>query len=63
MFLTIIIGAINDRAPKDFASISVGLGLTLIHLISSPVMNISVNPGVVWSSPVCEGCGADHNGL
>jgi len=44
MFLTIIIGAINDRVPKDFASILVGPGLTLIHLISSPVMNISVKP-------------------
>jgi aquaporin Z len=44
MFLIIILGATDDRAPKDFAPIAIGLGLTLIHLISIPVTNTSVNP-------------------
>jgi aquaporin Z len=44
MFLFIILGATDDRAPKGFAPISIGLGLTLIHLISIPVTNTSVNP-------------------
>ena len=43
-FLLIILGATSDRAPKDFAPIAIGLGLTLIHLISIPVTNTSVNP-------------------
>lgn len=37
-------GATDDRAPKGFAPIAIGLGLTLIHLISIPVTNTSVNP-------------------
>lgn len=43
-FLVIILGATDDRAPKGFAPIAIGLGLTLIHLISIPVTNTSVNP-------------------
>ena len=43
-FLLIILGSTNDRAPKGFAPIAIGLGLTLIHLISIPVTNTSVNP-------------------
>ncbi|MEO0869497.1 MAG: aquaporin Z [Cyanobacteria bacterium J06642_11] len=44
MFLMIILGATDSRAPKGFAPIAIGLGLTLIHLISIPVTNTSVNP-------------------
>ena len=43
-FLYIILGATDTRAPKGFAPIAIGLGLTLIHLISIPVSNTSVNP-------------------
>jgi aquaporin Z len=44
MFLFIILGATDKRAPAGFAPIPIGLGLTLIHLISIPVTNTSVNP-------------------
>lgn len=44
MFLFIILGATDGRAPAGFAPIAIGLGLTLIHLISIPVTNTSVNP-------------------
>jgi len=44
MFLFIILGATNKNAPAGFAGIAIGLGLTLIHLISIPVSNTSVNP-------------------
>jgi len=44
MFLMIIQGATDKRAPQGFAPIAIGLGLTLIHLISIPVTNTSVNP-------------------
>ena len=44
MFLIIILGATDERAPKGFAPLAIGLGLTLIHLISIPVTNTSVNP-------------------
>jgi aquaporin Z len=44
MFLLIILGATAKRAPQGFAPIAIGLGLTLIHLISIPVTNTSVNP-------------------
>lgn len=44
MFLLIIMGATSKRAPAGFAPIAIGLGLTLIHLISIPVTNTSVNP-------------------
>ncbi|CAN5641829.1 aquaporin Z [soil metagenome] len=43
-FLIIILGSTHNRAPKGFAPIAIGLGLTLIHLISIPVTNTSVNP-------------------
>lgn len=43
-FLMIILGATSKRAPAGFAPIAIGLGLTLIHLISIPVTNTSVNP-------------------
>ena len=43
-FLIIILGATDGRAPKGFAPIAIGLGLTLIHLIGIPVTNLSVNP-------------------
>ena len=43
-FLMIILGSTHERAPKGFAPIAIGLGLTLIHLISIPVTNTSVNP-------------------
>jgi len=52
VFLYIILGATDDRAPKGFAPIAIGLGLTIIHLASIPVTNTSVNParsmGVAW---------------
>ena len=44
MFLIIILGATDERAPDGLAPIAIGLGLTLIHLISIPVTNTSVNP-------------------
>jgi aquaporin Z len=51
-FLYVILGATDDRAPKGFAPIAIGLVLTLIHLVSIPVTNTSVNParslGVAW---------------
>jgi aquaporin Z len=52
MFLLIILGATDKRAPAGFAPIAIGLGLTLIHLISIPVTNTSVNPArsTAWRS-------------
>ena len=44
MFLMIILGATDRRAPQGFAPIAIGLGLTLIHLVGIPVTNLSVNP-------------------
>jgi aquaporin Z len=44
MFLMIILGATDRRAPQGFAGIAIGLGLTLIHLIGIPITNTSVNP-------------------
>jgi aquaporin Z len=44
MFLVIILGSTHSRAPKGFAPIAIGLGLTLIHLVGIPVTNTSVNP-------------------
>ena len=43
-FLLVILGATDRRAPAGFAPIAIGLALTLIHLISIPVTNTSVNP-------------------
>ncbi|MEE6280589.1 aquaporin Z [Georgenia sunbinii] len=52
VFLYVILGATDSRAPKGFAPIAIGLSLTLIHLVSIPVTNTSVNParslGVAW---------------
>jgi len=44
MFLMIILGSTDRRAPQGFAPLAIGLGLTLIHLIGIPVTNLSVNP-------------------
>ena len=44
MFLIVILGATHKRAPVGFAGLAIGLALTLIHLISIPVTNTSVNP-------------------
>ncbi len=44
MFLIVILGATDEKAPKGFAGLAIGLTLTLIHLISIPVTNTSVNP-------------------
>jgi aquaporin Z len=44
MFVIVIMGATDKRAPQGFAPIAIGLCLTLIHLISIPVTNTSVNP-------------------
>nr|WP_262713315.1 aquaporin Z [Chitinophaga cymbidii] len=55
MFLLIILGATDDRAPKGFAGIAIGLALTLIHLISIPVTNTSVNPARSTSQAIFAG--------
>ena len=55
MFLIIILGATEKRAPAGFAPIAIGLGLTLIHLISIPVSNTSVNPARSTAVAVFEG--------
>jgi aquaporin Z len=55
MFLMIILGATDKRAPKGFAPIAIGLGLTLIHLISIPVTNTSVNPARSTSQAIFVG--------
>jgi aquaporin Z len=44
MFLLIILGSTDKRAPQGFAPLAIGPGLTLLHLISIPVTNTSVNP-------------------
>jgi aquaporin Z len=52
VFVYIILGSTDDRAPKNFAPIAIGLGLTLVNLVAIPVTNCSANParslGVVW---------------
>jgi aquaporin Z len=52
VFLFVILGSTDDRAPKGLAPIAIGLALTVIHLVSIPVTNTSVNParsiGVAW---------------
>jgi len=55
MFLLIILGATDKRAPVGFAPIAIGLGLTLIHLISIPVTNTSVNPARSTGPALLEG--------
>jgi len=56
-FLLIILGSTNEKAPKGFAPIAIGLGLTLIHLISIPITNTSVNPARSTSQAVIAGGG------
>lgn len=52
IFLYVILGATDERAPQGFAPVAIGLALTLIHLVSIPISNTSVNParslGVAW---------------
>ncbi|WP_342028198.1 aquaporin [Arthrobacter alpinus] len=52
IFLYVILGATDKRAPKGFAGLSIGLTLTSIHLVSIPITNTSINParsiGVAW---------------
>jgi len=55
MFLFIILGATDKRAPAGFAGIAIGLALTLIHLISIPVTNTSVNPARSTGPALFEG--------
>jgi aquaporin Z len=55
MFLIIILGATDEKAPSGFAGIAIGLALTLIHLISIPVTNTSVNPARSISQAVFVG--------
>ena len=55
MFLIIILGATDQRAPAGLAPVAIGLGLTLIHLISIPVTNTSVNPARSTGVALVEG--------
>jgi len=55
MFLIVILGATDDRAPKGFAGIAIGLTLTIIHLVSIPVTNTSVNPARSTSQAIFAG--------
>ena len=55
MFLIIILGATHSKAPKGFGGLAIGLGLTLIHLISIPVTNTSVNPARSTSQAIFAG--------
>ncbi len=55
MFLLVIIGATDERAPKGFGGLAIGLMLALIHLISIPVTNTSVNPARSISQAVFVG--------
>ncbi len=55
MFLIIILGATHPKAPKGLAGLAIGLGLTLIHLISIPVTNTSVNPARSTSQAIFAG--------
>ena len=57
-FLIIIMGSTDARAPKGFAPIAIGLALTLIHLISIPVTNTSVNPARSTGVALFQGGGA-----
>ena len=56
-FLLIILGSIHKNAPKGFTPIAIGLGLTLIHLISIPITNTSVNPARSMSQALFAGGG------
>ena len=59
-FLLIIMGSTDSRAPKGFAPIAIGLGLTLIHLVSIPVTNTSVNPARSTGQALFVGGWATH---
>lgn len=59
-FLIVILGATHSKAPKGFAGIAIGLALTLIHLISIPVSNTSVNPARSTSQAIF--AGGDYTG-
>ncbi len=58
MFLVVIMGATHGKAPAGFAPLAIGLALTLIHLISIPVTNTSVNPARSTAVAVFAGSGA-----
>jgi aquaporin Z len=58
MFLVVILGATHPRAPAGFAPLAIGLALTLIHLISIPVTNTSVNPARSTAVALFAGAGA-----
>jgi aquaporin Z len=55
IFLLVILGSTDEKAPKGFAGLTIGLTLTLIHLISIPVTNTSVNPARSISQAVFVG--------
>lgn len=55
MFLIVILGATHSKAPQGFAGLAIGLALTLIHLISIPVTNTSVNPARSTSQAIFVG--------
>ena len=58
MFLIVIMGATDERAPAGFAPLAIGLALTLIHLISIPATNTSVNPARSTAVALFAGSGA-----
>ena len=58
MFLVVILGSTHQRAPVGFAPMAIGLALTLIHLISIPVTNTSVNPARSTGVALFAGSGA-----
>lgn len=58
IFLLVILGSTADRAPKGFAGLAIGLTLTLIHLISIPISNTSVNPARSTAVAFFNGAGA-----
>lgn len=60
IFLLIIIGSTSERAPAGMAPLAIGLGLTLIHLISIPVSNTSVNPARSTAVAIFQGSWAIH---
>jgi aquaporin Z len=58
IFLLVILGSTDDRAPKGFAGLAIGLTLTLIHLVSIPISNTSVNPARSTGVAFFNGAGA-----
>jgi aquaporin Z len=57
-FLIVVLGATDGRAPKGFGPLAIGLSLTLIHLVSIPIRNTSVNPARSTGVAFCNGDGA-----